>query len=140
MIVLDTNVVSELMRPQPSAAVAAWVARQPLQSVFTTSITRAEILYGIAVMPDGRRKTALAAGAERMFREYFAGRSLGFGDAAAVYYAAILSSRRRAGRPIVPLDAQIAAIALAAGAALATRNVGDFTGCGLEVIDPWTVS
>jgi predicted nucleic acid-binding protein len=104
VIVLDTNVVSELMRPQPSAAVAAWVARQPLQSVFTTSITRAEILYGIAVIPDGRRKTALAAGAERMFREYFAGRSLGFGDAAAVYYAAILSSRRRAGRPIAPLD------------------------------------
>ncbi|MGC2414601.1 MAG: type II toxin-antitoxin system VapC family toxin [Stellaceae bacterium] len=137
MIVLDTNVVSELMRPQPHETVVAWVAQQSPHDLFTASITKGEILYGIAIMPDGRRKSGLAAGAERMFREYFAGRILAFDAIAAVYYAAILSKRRLDGNPVGPLDAQIAAIAVAVGASVATRNVDDFTGCGLAIINPW---
>jgi predicted nucleic acid-binding protein len=138
VILLDTNVVSELMRPQPNATVFAWVARQPRRDVYTTSISKAEIRYGIALLPEGRRKTAFAADAERMFRDDFADTLLPFDAAAAVHYAEIRSMRRRAGRPMTPLDAQIAAIALAVGAAVATRNVADFAGCGIAVIDPWS--
>src|SRR5687767_500096 len=123
MIILDTNVISELMKPQPNAAVVAWVARQSQRNLSTTSITKAEILYGVARLPDGRRKTALAREAERMFRDDFGGPLLAFDDAATTRYAEILSARRRAGRPMTTLDALIASIALAAEAVVATRNV-----------------
>ena len=140
MILLDTNVVSELMRLQPDASVFAWIAKQPRRTVYTTTVTQAEVFYGIAVLPEGRRKTAFAAEVERMFRDDFAAVPLAFDAAAAIHYAEIRSERRRAGRPISPLDAQIAAIATAVGATLATRNVRDFEGCGLPLIDPWVAT
>ena len=136
MIVLDTNVLSELMRSQPAAAVFAWVAAQPRAALHTTGVNKAEILYGIAALPEGRRRAALAAAAEAMFTDDFVGRVLPFDEAAAVHYAEI-AGRRREGRPIEAFDAQIAATARVAGAELATRNVGDFAGCGLALVNPW---
>lgn len=137
MIVLDTNVLSELMRPEPSPTVLAWVAAQPRAMLHATSVSQAEILYGIAALPEGRRRRNLAAAAEAVFEEDLAGRVLGFGPAAAPHYARIVADRRRVGRPIEAFDALIAATALAAGASMATRDVGGFTGCGLTLVDPW---
>jgi predicted nucleic acid-binding protein len=140
MIVLDTNVVSELMRSSPEANVLEWFAAQPRSTLFTTSITKAEILYGIALLPAGRRKASLAEAAEGMFAGAFAERMLPFDAATASHYAEILVARRRIGNPMETLDAQIAATAKAAGAAVATRDVAGFEGCGLVVIDPWTAT
>ncbi|MDP4025814.1 type II toxin-antitoxin system VapC family toxin [Methylobacterium sp. NEAU 140] len=137
MIVLDTNVVSELMRPDPDAGVVAWIAAQPRDSLYTTSVTRAEILYGIAVLPAGRRRDRLAALVDAMFAEDFAGRVLPFDAAAAPHYARIVSGRRSAGAPIDGFDALIAAITRMAGADIATRDAGGFADCGLTIIDPW---
>ncbi len=137
MIVLDTNVVSELMRPSPAEAVVDWINAQPLMSLYTTSVTQAEILHGIQLLPKGKRRDAIGAAAEGMFEVDFAGRILVFGSDGAKTYALIVAMRRRKGRPIAAFDAQIAAIARASGASLATRNVSDFEGCGIDVIDPW---
>lgn len=137
MIILDTNVLSELMRPKPDEHVVAWLAAQPATSVYTTSITQAEILHGVLLLSPGRRRSAFEAAALSMFSKEFAGRILGFGSDAALPYARIASERRRVGRPISHFDAQIAAIAQSAGAAVATRNVADFEGCGVKVLDPW---
>jgi predicted nucleic acid-binding protein len=137
MIVLDTNVVSELMKPAPSRPVTAWAAAQPGQSLFTTSVTEAEILYGIALLPSGRRRRAIEVAARAMFREDFAARVLPFGSDAASIYATIAAERRRMGHPISHFDAQIAAIARSAGASVATRNTDDFRGCGVQLVDPW---
>jgi predicted nucleic acid-binding protein len=137
VIVLDTNVLSELMRSQPAAAVFAWVAAQPRAELHTTSVNKAEILYGIAALPDGRRRAALAVAAEAMFTDDFAGRLLPFEEEAAVHYAEIVAARRREGRPIEAFDAQIGATARVTGAKLATRDVGDFGGCGLTLVNPW---
>ena len=137
MIVLDTNVVSELMRGTPDRQVVAWVAGQPAAGLFTTSITQAEILHGIMLLPAGKRRTAIAQAAEAMFDEDFDGRVLAFGSEAAQPYAQIATARRRSGRPIAHFDAQIAAIAYAAGASVATRNTADFDGCGVRVMNPW---
>ena len=138
MIVLDTNVVSELMKPAPAASVVRWAAAQPASGLYTTSITQAEILHGVMLLPPGRRRKAFESAAEAMFREDFAGRILPFGSDAAGSYASIAADRRRAGRPISHFDAQIAAIARFTGAMIATRNVADFDGCGVKVINPWT--
>jgi predicted nucleic acid-binding protein len=135
--VLDTNVLSELMRPAPHPAVLAWTAAQPRSALYATTISKAEIFYGIAVLPEGRRRTLIAAAAEAIFEEDFAGRVFPLGADAAARYGDIAAKRRRAGRPMGILDAQIAAIALTAGAALATRNIEDFTGCDLALINPW---
>lgn len=137
MIVLDTNVLSELMRPTPNPRVWEWVKAQPAAGVFTTAITEAEILYGAALLPDGRRKSRLGEAVEGMFREDFAGRVLAFDSAAARSLAVIAAERRRAGRPIAQFDAQIAAICRSRGAGLATRNAADFTDYGIRVIGPW---
>jgi predicted nucleic acid-binding protein len=137
MIVLDTNVLSELMRPQPHPAVVDWVAAQPRASLYTASVSKAEILHGIAALPEGRRRAAMAAAAEAMFTDDLAGRVLSFDAAAAVHYAEIVMARRRIGRPIEAFDAQIAATALVAGAGVATRDIGGFDGCGLAIVDPW---
>jgi hypothetical protein len=137
MIVLDTNVLSELMRPVPTERVVRWVAAQPATSLYTTTIAQAEILHGILLLPRGRRRTTLQAAAESMFNEDFDGRVLPFGSQSAVIYASIAVERRRAGRPISRFDAQIAAISRSAGAAIATRNVSDYEGCGVKVINPW---
>ena len=137
MIVLDTNILSELMKPAPSKRVVTWMAAQPVQSLYTTSVTQAEILQGVMLLPSGRRRKAFETAAEDMFREEFAGRVLSFGSDAALPYARIAVDRRRAGRPISQFDAQIAAIARSTGAAVATRNVTDFEGCGINLVNPW---
>lgn len=137
MIVLDTNVVSELMRPAPSKRVAQWAAAQPVVSLYTTTVTEAEILHGIMLLAAGKRRAVLESAATAMFRDDFAGRILVFGSDAARAYAEIASRRRRLGHPISHFDAQVAAIARAAGASVATRNVADYAGCGVELHDPW---
>ncbi len=137
MIVLDTNVISELMRSQPHSAVVTWVAAQPRSTLHTTSINEAELFYGINALPEGRRKSDLAAAAEALFAEEFAGRVLTIGGPAARRYVEIVLLRRRAGQPIEGFDALIAATAAAAGAAVATRDTAGFAGCGLTLINPW---
>jgi predicted nucleic acid-binding protein len=137
MIVLDTNIISELMRAAPHPAVLGWVAAQPRATLCTTSINQTEILYGIAMLPAGRRRRALAAAAEALFAEDLADRILPYDAAAAGRYVEIVVARRRAGNPIDAFDALIAATALNAGARLATRDIGGFEGCGLILINPW---
>jgi predicted nucleic acid-binding protein len=137
MIVLDTNVLSELMRPAPSPTVQRWVAVQAVTNLFTTTITQAEILFGLALLPEGRRRSDLLIAAEQMFAEDFAERILAFDTPSAIKFATIATTRRRQGRPTGTFDAQIASIALSHGAALATRNVVDFQDCGLAIINPW---
>jgi toxin FitB len=137
MIILDTNVLSEGARPAPAPQVLAWLAARPSLTLFTTTISEAELLYGLALLPAGQRRASLEEATRRMFAEDFEGRVLSFDGAAASGYAAIRADRRRSGRPIAALDAQIAAIARAHGFAIATRNVVDFTDCGIDVVDPW---
>lgn len=137
MIILDTNVVSELMKPQPAQRVLRWISAHPPRSVFTTSVTRAEILYGIRLLPAGKRRDALERAADVAFERGLAGRILSFTEEAAPPYADISATRRRAGLPIASLDAQIAAIARLHRATLATRNLADFRDCGVELADPW---
>lgn len=137
MIILDTNVLSELMKPEPDLRVSRWVALQPAVSLFTTTITQAEVLYGVALLPEGKRRDGLAEAVETMFEEDFAGRILDFDSAAAAAYPQVVLARRLAGRPIAQLDAEIAAIAVSRGAAVATRNISDFEGAGVELYNPW---
>lgn len=139
MILLDTNVLSEFMRPRPLASVVSWLDEQPAGEVCTSAISRAEIELGLLLMPTGQRQAALSQAAWAMFAEDFAGRCLPFDEDAARHYAAIVSARMRAGRPISVEDAQIAAIARAHRMPLATRNTTDFELIdGLEVVNPWT--
>ncbi len=138
MIVLDTNVLSETVRPKPDSRVARWINCQPAETLFTTAVTQGEVLYGIAILPEGKRRAALERMMQDVFGRGFAGRILPFDDAAAVPFAEIMARRRRAGRPIAQIDAQIAAIARSRNATLATRNARDFEGCGIALVDPWT--
>lgn len=136
MIILDTNVVAELMRPEPSPGIASWVRDRDRRELRTTAVTLAEVWFGIARLPDGRRKQALLTAASEIFSA-FADQILPVDTAAAEHYAVIASSRERAGKPITGFDALIAAVCRSQGAALATRNVSDFAGTGIEIIDPW---
>ena len=137
MIVLDTNVLSELIKISPSPRVVDWWNSHPEAELYLTSITQAEILVGIELLPKGKRRAAIEQAAEATFREDFAGRILPFDSDAAREFARIIAARRKLGRPISQPDAQIAAIARACGAALATRNTGDFEHCGVKVVNPW---
>ena len=138
---LDTNVVSELMRPQPNQKVLEWFTRHMDAGMYTSSITQAEILTGIALLPAGKRRAALAQAAEEMFNQDFTDRCLPFDAVAAIRYAAILAERTREGRPITTEDAQIAAIALASGLVVVTRNTKDFENIqDLVLDDPWQSS
>jgi predicted nucleic acid-binding protein len=137
MIVLDTNVLSEAVRPSPSPNVLRWLAAQQPRSVFTTAITEAEIFYGIGLLPAGRRRSSLMAAAEAMFLEVFPGRVLPFDEEAARFFPGIAAGRDALGCPISQMDAMIAAIARSRRAAIATRNTRDFEQCGLRVINPW---
>jgi predicted nucleic acid-binding protein len=137
VIVLDTNVLSETLRPAPAPAVMAWLDAQPRQAMFTTAVTRGEVLYGVALLPEGRRRDELQAACTAIFDIDMAGRVLAFDTAAADAYAAIAAGRRDAGRPISQFDAMIAGIARAHGATVATRNITDFEGCGVLLVDPW---
>ncbi|KQB59116.1 MULTISPECIES: type II toxin-antitoxin system VapC family toxin [Betaproteobacteria] len=139
MIVLDTNVLSELLRPAPHEAVLDWFSMQPRAALFSTTVCRAEIFYGIRILPDGARKQGLWKATQAIFDEDLAGRVLGFDNDAADAYAEIAAARKGLGKPISPFDAMIAAMTRSRGARLATRNVRDFADCGIDVIDPWRV-
>jgi toxin FitB len=137
VIILDTNVLSELMRLRPERVVFDWVARQPAASLYSSTITQAEILYGLARMPTGRRRNDLLTQYRAMMAEDFAGRLLPFDEPAAEAYGPLMASQQRAGRSVAAHDVQIASIALSRGAAVATRNITHFQGCGVELINPW---
>ena len=137
MIILDTNVLSELMRPTPATSVMEWMSSQPSSALYVTAISAAEILFGIDLLPESKRRQTLAEQAEALFSEDFAGRVLSFDMAAAPAFASLSGRRRRSGSRIEPVDAMIAAIALAHGAALATRD-SDLADCGIPVINPWS--
>jgi len=137
MILLDTNVLSELMRAKPDPAVVAWIDAQPTQDLLICSITVAEILYGIARMPEGKRRQALQDVAITMFEEDFAGRILPFDADAAVHYAELAAESETKGKIADMADGQIAAIAKLHGVPVATRNIRHFEGFGVALINPW---
>jgi len=137
VIVLDTNVLSEALKPLPSGVVLRWLDAQEPSDVYTTTITLAEILYGMEALAPGKRRIRLLAAVEKMFAEQFEGRILPFDEDAARLFAGIVAAREGAGRPISQFDAMIAAIARLHHAAVATRNTADFEHCGIQVIDPW---
>jgi predicted nucleic acid-binding protein len=137
MILLDTNLVSELMRPAPSEAVLAWFASQEATDLYLSAVGEAELRRGAAMLPAGKRRDQLMAAIDAMITEDFAGRILAFDSSAAQAFVLVFLERRAAGRPISFADGQIAATARAQGAAIATRNTADFAGCGIAVIDPW---
>ena len=137
MIIIDTNVVSELMRAKPDPAVLAWFAGHAADTLFLTAVSEAELRTGAAILPAGQRRDRLVGAINAMIDQDFAGRILPFDSAAARCYAEIAAARRAAGKPITDADCQIAAIAGACNAAIATRNVKDFEGCGSNIINPW---
>jgi predicted nucleic acid-binding protein len=137
MIVLDTNIISELLRPAPNKQVEAWLSAQDGENVYFTTVGEAELQYGLALLPAGKRRNALSKAVEEILDEDFQDRILAFDRAAARAYAVIAAARRAAGRPISQFDCQIAAITRANEAVLATRNTADFEGCGIRLIDPW---
>lgn len=138
MIILDTNVLSALMRTAPEASVVAWLDLQPAESVWITSITVFEARLGLALLPQGRRRRALEAAFAQLLEDDLENRVLDFDAAAATVAAAVAADRQRAGRPADMRDTQIAGIALARRATLATRNVRHFADLKVPVVDPWT--
>lgn len=138
MIVLDTNVLSELMLPAPTPAVLDWVDAQQPSEVWITAVTAAELRAGVAVLPAGRRRSAVSRRVEQLLTRTFADAVLPFDVDATAHYAEVVAARRRAGRPVSALDAQIAAICRQHDVSLATRNVRDFAATGVEVINPWS--
>ena len=137
MIVLDPNVLSELMRPQPDQQAMAWANELDPHSVAITAMNAAEILHGIARLPAERRQQGLRRSWEELMSSLFGGQALSFTSEAAHWYGEVVSRRERMARPITTADAVIAATALAHGAQLATRNTADFEAIGLELINPW---
>lgn len=140
MILLDTNVISEILRPLPDARVLDWLKSYPKAEFWTTSIVIAEMLTGIERMPAGRKQSGLRDEVNGLIEEDFNGQILFFDLTSARAYAQIFSKRQRCGRPISQLDAQIAAIALTHRATLATRNERDFEDCEIQIINPWKFS
>jgi predicted nucleic acid-binding protein len=138
VFILDTNVISELLRRDPSPAVEGRLKMFPSDDFFTTAVSVAEIRFGLAILPGKKRRQSLQARVEGILGEVFSGRILPFDSAATEAYAQIAGERRAAGRPISLFDAQIAAIARTHAATLITRNVRDFEGCKLTLVDPWT--
>jgi toxin FitB len=137
MIILDTNVISELTRPAPDPGVIAWLDSLPADEAAITAITAAELRYGVRRMPDGHRKAELSEAVNALINADFRNRVEPFDVLAADQYADVVTRREQAGRPISISDAQIAAICLVLSATLATRNTSDFTGTGVDLIDPW---
>ena len=137
-IIVDTNVASEIGEPRAHPAVRAWWRRQIVQEMFTTAVTEAEMRYGLAILPAGRRRDELVMQTDYLLEGYFEDRILPFDSAAARFYAEMVAHRRAMGRPIEHPDAQIAAIARSQNMTVATRNVNDFTDCGVELINPWS--
>jgi predicted nucleic acid-binding protein len=140
LIVVDTNVISELTRQAPAPDVVSWLDSLAADEVATTAITAAELLYGVERLPDGRRKTELSAAVHGLLSDNFRGRVLAFDEPAASRYAEIVARRERLGRAIGVADGQIAAICRAIGATLATRNTDDFEETGIDLINPWKLA
>ena len=136
--ILDTNVISELTNRIPNPVVLAWWDNQRLADMFTTTVTEAELRYGLAIMPAGHGRNNLTMEVENFLALEVAGRILSFDRAAARAYARIYAGRRLQGRPSSPSDCQIAAIASVHGMMVATRNISDFTDCGVQLINPWS--
>ena len=139
MIILDTNVLSEFMRDVPNSMVMAWVAQQETSELFITTITQAEMYYGLALLPPGRRRNELERAVCQVFDQDFQQRILSFDSAAAIAYGRLAALRRQNGKPISQADAQIAAIAQTQNAVLATHNIKDFWNCQLTLVNPWQV-
>lgn len=137
MILLDTSVISELMRAEPAQAVLNWFSQHDAADLFISAVTEAELRTGVAYLPEGQRRDRLKLAVDAMIDQDFQGRILPFDTIAARPYAEIAAQRRAAGRPIAEADCQIASIARVTDAPLATRNVKDFDGCGVCVINPW---
>ena len=137
MIILDTNVLSALMRSEPEKEVVGWLDRQAPESIWITSITEFESRYGLALLPDGRRRKTLENAFERLLKEDLEGRVLPFDSAAAVEAASLAAQRQQAGEPVDMRDTQIAGIALARRAVIATRNTRHFGGLNVDVVNPW---
>ncbi len=137
MILIDTNVVSELMRPLSNSKVLDWFDRQDSDALFLSTITEGELWAGFHHLPPGKRRVAIGDDINGIIESDFDGRLIDFGSAAAKRYGLISGLRKQLGRPISTADAQIAAVALVSGMQLATRNVADFEHCGLDLIDPW---
>lgn len=137
MIIVDTNVISELFRPAPARQVETWLADQDGANLYFTTIGEAELRHGVAILPSGKRRTALTRAIEGILEEDFRDRILSFDRPAASAYAAIAAERRALGRPISQFDCQIAAIARAHGASVATRNTSDYESCGVDLLNPW---
>jgi len=137
MIVIDTNVLSESVKTVPEAAVLSWLANQETRAVFITTITQAEMLHGVELLPIGKRRTRLQDTIEDLFATEFQGRILSFDEAAARAYPKIVANREAKGRPISQFDAMIASICRCHRASIATRNVQDFEHCGIPIINPW---
>lgn len=137
MIVLDTNLISELVRKAPDLGVVSWLDSLDASDIALTAVTAAELLYGVARLPDGRRRRELRAKVDGLLTEEFGDRILPFDALAATHYADIVAGRERGGLQISMADGQIAAICRAWNAGLATRNVGDFVDTGVELINPW---
>lgn len=137
LILIDTFVISEMMRPNPAPQVLAWFGSQDASTLYLSAVGEAELRRGAAILPAGKRRNLLIAQIDAMIAEDFAGRVMLFNSEAAVAFAAVDVDRRKAGRPITFADCQIAATARAHGAAIATRNVGDFEDCGVQVMNPW---
>ena len=138
MIFLDTNVVSETFRPNPSSMVTGWMRAQDASNIRLTAVTQAELLTGAARLPDGKRKRDLEFSIEK-FLELFEGRILPFDGDSAREYSKIIARRTRLGQPISQFDAMLAAIANANDATVATRNIRDFANCGIKLVDPWKI-
>ena len=137
MIVLDTNVLSEALKPSPDETVLRWLAQQNREVVFTTAITQAEILYGVQLLPSGKRRSRLQAAVERLFVDEFPERVLPFDSESALVYPKIVARRAHLGHPISQFDALIAAVCQSRNATIATRNTSDFEDCGLTIVNPW---
>lgn len=137
MFILDTNAVSELLRPIPEPSVIEWVAGRDASHMFLTAVTEAELRFGVEIMPAGSRRDAVGTAIDALLREDFAGRVIPFDSPAAVAYSRLAASRRTAGRPIAYADAQIAAIASVHRMSVVTRNVADFAHMGVDIVDPW---
>ena len=137
LIILDTNVVSDIILPVPNPSVACWVAEQVETDLFVTAVTEAELRSGIELLPLGHRRTTLETRITQILNDAFQGRILPFDGYAARVYAKLRATRRKAGMTYVIEDCMIAGIALSIGAAVATRNVRDFEGCGIDLINPW---
>ena len=139
-VLLDANVVSELIRKAPDPAVETWAAGHALEELYFSAVGEAELRYGAAILPAGRRRESLISDIERMLHDAFDGRVLPFDSRAARTYADIAAMRRSAGRTVPPADCQIAAIARSRHLTVATRNVRDFDDVDIEIVNPWTAA